>query len=71
MSASELTKASEELVDSTLLCVWQLLQILIYPLLKQTCQHNSRDFSLKKKRKRKGKEREYETSILQGAALIQ
>lgn len=48
MSASELTKASEELVDSTLLCVWQLLQILIYPLLKQTCQHNSRDFSLKK-----------------------
>lgn len=51
MSASELTKASEELVDSTLLCVWQLLQILIYPLLKQTCQHNSRDFSLKKKKK--------------------
>lgn len=54
MSASELTKASEELVDSTLLCVWQLLQILIYPLLKQTCQHNSRDFSLQKK-KRKGR----------------
>lgn len=51
MSASELTKASEELVDSTLLCVWQLLQILIYPLLKQTCQHNSRDFSFKKKGK--------------------
>lgn len=51
MSASELTKASEELVDSTLLCVWQLLQILIYPLLKQTCQHNSRDFSFKKKEK--------------------
>lgn len=70
MSASELTKASEELVDSTLLCVWQLLQILIYPLLKQTCQHNSRDFSFKK-RKRKGKELDYETSILQGAALIQ
>lgn len=45
MSASELTKASEELVDSTLLCVWQLLQILIYSLLKQTCQHNSRDLS--------------------------
>lgn len=52
MSASELTKASEELVDSTLLCVWQLLQILIYPLLKQTCQHNSRDFSLKKEKGR-------------------
>lgn len=51
MSASELTKASEELVDSTLLCVWQLLQILIYPLLKQTCQHNSRDFSFLKKGK--------------------
>lgn len=41
VSAAGLTKTFEELVDSTLLCVWQLLQILIHPLLKQTCHRDN------------------------------
>lgn len=31
-----LTKTFQELVDSTLLCVWQLLQVVIHPPLKQS-----------------------------------
>lgn len=34
MFPAELTEAFKELVDATLLGVWQLLQILIHPLLK-------------------------------------
>lgn len=41
-SAAELTETFEELVDSTLFCVRQLLQILFHPLLKQTCQQISK-----------------------------
>lgn len=38
---AELTKAFKELVHSALLCVWQLLQILFHPLLKQACQEKN------------------------------
>lgn len=42
MTAAELTETFEELVDSTLFCVGQLLQILFHPLLKETCQQISK-----------------------------